>query len=211
MAIGEAACVSVHGANRLGSNSLLDIVVFGRAAAIRAAELVKPNTPHKPVSEDVTEALMARFDKLRNADGGTTTASIRDKMQIVMQSKAAVFRTGPSMNEGVEQLQEIFDSFKDVKVSDRGMMWNTDLVETLELDNLLLQAQSIICGAANRDESRGGHARDDMPDRDDENWMKHTLTWVNPETGKVDIDFRPVHMNTLTDDIETIPPKKRVY
>jgi len=211
MAIGEGACVSVHGANRLGSNSLLDIVVFGRAAAIRAAELVKPNTPHKPVSEEVTEALMAKFDKMRNADGGTTTASIRDKMQMVMQAKAAVFRTGPSMDEGVEQMQEVFDSFKDVKVSDRGMQWNTDLVETLELENLLLQAQTIICGAANRDESRGGHARDDMPDRDDENWMKHTLTWVDPETGKVSIDYRPVHMNTLTDDIETIPPKKRVY
>ena len=211
MAIGEAACVSVHGANRLGSNSLLDIVVFGRAAAIRAAELVKPNTPHKAVSEDVTDSIMARFDKMRNADGGTTTASIRDKMQIVMQQKAAVFRTGPTMDEGVAQMQEIFDSFKDVKVSDRGMMWNTDLVETLELENLLLQAQTIIGGAANRDESRGGHARDDIPDRDDENWMKHTLAWVDPETGKVSIDYRPVHMNTLTDDCESIPPKKRVY
>ena len=211
MAIGEAACVSVHGANRLGSNSLLDIVVFGRAAAIRAAELVKPKTPHKPVPDSVTNAIMARFDKLRNADGGTTTASIRDKMQIVMQAKAAVFRTGPSMDEGVAQMQEIFDSFSDVKVSDRGMQWNTDLVETLELENLLLQAQTIIGGAANRDESRGGHARDDIPDRDDENWMKHTLAWVNPETGKVSIDYRPVHMNTLTDDCEPIPPKKRVY
>ncbi|PWQ94050.1 succinate dehydrogenase flavoprotein subunit [Leucothrix pacifica] len=211
MAIGEAACVSVHGANRLGSNSLLDIVVFGRAAAIRAAELVKKGTPHKQLDEAITEKIMARFDKMRNAKGSNTTASIRDKMQRTMQKRAAVFRTGESMDEGVTEMQEIFDSFGDVNVTDRGLQWNTDLVETLELENLLLQAQSIMCGAANRDESRGGHARDDMPDRDDENWMKHTLTWVDPETGKVSIDYRPVHMYTLSDDCEVIPPKKRVY
>ena len=210
MAIGEAACVSVHGANRLGSNSLLDIVVFGRAAAIRASETIKPFTPHKPLAEESIESILNRFDKLRNASGNSSTAQIRDNMQRSMQKYAAVFRTGDSMEEGVKIMNDVFASFKDVGVSDRGMVWNTDLVETLELENLLLQAQSIIQGALNRPESRGGHAREDYADRDDKDWMKHTLAWVD-QNGQVKFDYRPVHMYTLTDEAEVIPPKVRVY
>ena len=210
MAIGEAACVSVHGANRLGSNSLLDIVVFGRAAALRAAETIKPGMAHKPLADDASAWIIERFDRLRNANGNTSTAEIRNNMQRTMQKHAAVFRTGESMQEGVEKMNEIFSSFDDVKLSDRNLIWNTDLVETLELKNLLVQAQTTIQGALNRQESRGGHAREDFPERDDENWMKHTLAWVNGK-GKVDFDYRPVHMYTLTDEAEVIPPKKRVY
>ncbi|MEM7207219.1 MAG: succinate dehydrogenase flavoprotein subunit [Pseudomonadota bacterium] len=210
MAIGEAACVSVHGANRLGSNSLLDIVVFGRAAALRAAKTVEKGEPHKKISDDGVIAALEHFDKLRNADGSTGTASIRDAMQRAMQTHAAVFRTGESMQEGIDKMNAIVDSFADVGVSDRGLIWNTDLIETLELENLLLQAQSIIQGAQNREESRGGHAREDFEDRDDKNWMKHTLAWVD-DSGKVEFDYRPVHMYTLTDDCDVIPPKKRVY
>jgi succinate dehydrogenase / fumarate reductase flavoprotein subunit len=210
MAIGEAACVSVHGANRLGSNSLLDIVVFGRAAALRAAEIITPGAAHKPLAEEASAPILERFDRLRNASGSTGTAEIRDNMQRTMQKHAAVFRTGDSMQEGVEKMDEVFASFSDVKVSDRGLVWNTDLVETLELENLLVQAQATIQGALNRPESRGGHAREDYPDRDDDNWMKHTLAWVD-DKGKVDFDYRPVHMYTLTDECEVVPPKKRVY
>ncbi|RTZ63441.1 MAG: succinate dehydrogenase flavoprotein subunit [Aquificaceae bacterium] len=210
MAIGEAACVSVHGANRLGSNSLLDIIVFGRAAAIRAAELITPNTPHLPLQQGTFEQLLNRFDKTRNASGKHSTASIREKMQRTMQQYAAVFRTGETLQQGAEKMQEIFASFEQVGITDRSMQWNTDLLETLELENLLAQAQTIIQGALQREESRGGHAREDFPDRDDENWMKHTLAWVN-QKGKVRFDARPVHMYTLTDDCDVIPPKKRVY
>ncbi len=210
MAIGEAACVSVHGANRLGSNSLLDIVVFGRAAALRAADTIKKGTPHKTLPESSVEPILARLDGLRNANGKTPTAKLRDEMQRTMQKHAAVFRTGDSMQEGVDKMNEIFAGFKDVGVSDRGLVWNTDLVETLELENLLAQAQVIIQGALNRSESRGGHAREDYPDRDDEQWMKHTLAWIDAG-GKVAFDFRPVHMYTLSDECEVIPPKKRVY
>jgi len=210
MSIGEAACVSVHGANRLGSNSLLDIVVFGRAAALRAAEKIKPGMAHKPLAVDACDGILEHFDRLRNASGASPTAKIRNQMQRDMQQHAAVFRTGDSMSVGVEKLNAVFASFADVGVSDRGLVWNTDLVETLELENLLLQAQATIQSAANRTESRGGHAREDYPERDDENWMKHTLSWVD-SNGQVSFDFRPVHMYTLSDECEVIPPKKRVY
>ena len=210
MAIGECACVSVHGANRLGSNSLLDIIVFGRAAAIRAAELIQKHQPHKPLADGIFDKLLERFDATRNASGSTSTAKIRDNMQRTMQKYAAVFRTGKNMQQGAKEMQVIFESFKEVGIQDRGMKWNTDLLETFELENLLAQAQVTINGALNREESRGGHAREDFPDRDDEKWMKHTLAWID-EAGKVRFDYRPVHMYTLTDDIDVIPPKKRVY
>ena len=209
MAIGEAACVSVHGANRLGSNSLLDIVVFGRAAALRAKEVVKSGAAHKKLSDDITGKLIDHLDKVRHSNGGTGAAQIRDRMQRCMQNRAAVFRTGETMSAGVEELNKIVAEWDDIGVADKSMIWNTDLVETLELENLLCQAQTVVEGANNRKESRGGHAREDFPDRDDDNWMKHTLTWV--VDGKVVFDYRPVHMNTLTDEVEPVPPKARVY
>jgi succinate dehydrogenase / fumarate reductase, flavoprotein subunit len=210
MAIGEAACVSVHGANRLGSNSLLDLIVFGRAAANYCGETIKPGQAHKPMSEDSVEACLARFDRLRNAHGSRPTAKIRLDMQKVMQNHAAVFRTGEVMQEGVTKIKEVMASFSDVRVSDRNLIWNTDLVETLELDNLLPQAMVSICSALNRPESRGAHAREDYPDRDDDKWMKHTLTAISSD-GAVAFDYRPVHMYTMTEEITVIPPKARVY
>jgi len=209
MAIGEAACVSVHGANRLGSNSLLDLVVFGRSAAIRCAELIKPGSRQKPLSTNACDQAIVRFDKIRNAKGSRSTADIRLDMQKVMQAKAAVFRTGSTLSEGINQMAEVRKTFADVKVTDQSLIWNTDLVETLELDNLLSQATVAINAAANRTESRGGHAREDYPNRDDENWLKHTLTWL--DGNQVTIDYRPVHMYTLTDEVDVIPPKERVY
>ena len=210
MAVGEAACVSVHGANRLGSNSLLDLVVFGREAARHCAESVKPNTKHRPFAKDAGELALSRIDRLRNAQGSLKTADIRLNMQRVMQSHAAVFRTGESLQQGVYKLGEVFNSFADVSVSDRSLVWNTDLIETLELDNLLSQAVATIHSAANRQESRGAHAREDFPDRDDRQWLKHTLAWVS-EKGDVQLEYRPVHLNTLTSDVEPVPPKARVY
>jgi len=209
MAIGETACVSVHGANRLGSNSLLDIVVFGRAASIRCAELIKPGMTHKPLAKDACDQALARFDKIRYAEGSRSTAEIRLDMQTTMQSKATVFRTETVLQEGVRQIAEVAASFADVKITDRSLIWNTDLVETLELDNLLGQAQVTMAAAANRKESRGGHARDDFPKRDDQNWLKHTLTWR--ENNQVKIDYRPVHVYTLSDEVEVVQPKERVY
>ncbi|HKE93588.1 MAG TPA: succinate dehydrogenase flavoprotein subunit [Povalibacter sp.] len=210
MAIGEAACVSVHGANRLGSNSLLDLVVFGREAARYCAESVKTGTRHRPLAKDAGDLAVSRIDRFRNAKGSLRTADIRLNMQKVMQGHAAVFRTGESLQEGVQKLAEVVNSFADVSVSDRGMVWNTDLIETLELDNLLGQAVATMHSARNRQESRGAHAREDFPDRDDQNWMKHTLAWVS-DHGDVQLDYRPVHTNTLTSDVDPIPPKARVY
>ncbi|HVY24725.1 MAG TPA: succinate dehydrogenase flavoprotein subunit [Steroidobacteraceae bacterium] len=210
MAVGEAACVSVHGANRLGSNSLLDLVIFGREAARHCAEIVKPGTRHKPFAADAGDFAVSRIDRYRNAKGSMKTAEVRLNMQRVMQHHAAVFRTGESLREGVDKLNNVIRSFDDVSVSDRGLVWNTDLVETFELDNLLGQAAATINSALNRTESRGAHAREDFPQRDDQNWMKHTLSWVN-DKGQVNIDTRPVHMYTLTGDVEVIPPKARTY
>ncbi|QNP40941.1 succinate dehydrogenase flavoprotein subunit [Lysobacter terrestris] len=209
-AIGEAACVSVHGANRLGSNSLLDLVVFGRAVANRAAETITPDGAHAKLEADACDASLARLDKLRNANGGTPTSVIRDKMQRTMQADAAVFRTGETLADGVKKMREIHASFGDVKVSDRSLIWNSDLIETFELSNLLDQALVTIVSAENRKESRGAHAREDFPDRDDANWQKHTLCSID-EAGNTKIDYRPVHMYTLTDDVAVVPPKKRVY
>ena len=209
MAIGEAACVSVHGANRLGSNSLLDLVVFGRSAAIRCAELIKPGTAQKPLAKDACDKALARFDKIRNANGPRSTSDIRLSMQKTMQTKAAVFRTKATLDEGIAAMADIKRSFSEVGIKDKSLIWNTDLVETLELDNLLCQANVTINAAGNRHESRGGHAREDYPLRDDDQWLKHTLTWMDGDGVK--IDYRPVHLYTLTDEVAAIPPKERVY
>ena len=209
-AIGEAACVSVHGANRLGSNSLLDLVVFGRAVANRCAGTIRPGAPQKGLARDACDRSLANLDRLRHADGGTPTAQIRGAMQRTMQADAAVFRTGETLQQGVQAIRQVHASFADVRVSDRSLVWNSDLVETLELQNLLGQAVATMVSAENRKESRGAHAREDYQDRDDANWHKHTLCWVD-DTGGTTIDYRPVHMYTLTDDVAVVPPKPRVY
>jgi succinate dehydrogenase / fumarate reductase, flavoprotein subunit len=210
MAVGEAACVSVHGANRLGSNSLLDLVVFGREAAQHCARELKPGTAHRALKADAAAASIERLDKLRHAKGSQRTADIRLEMQRVMQSDAAVFRTAETLNEGKHKLAEVFASFADVKVADRSLVWNSDLIETLELDNLLGQAVATLHSAENRKESRGAQAREDFPNRDDQKWMKHTLCWVD-SVGASRFDYRPVHLNTLTGEVDSIPPKARTY
>ncbi|MGH8397072.1 MAG: succinate dehydrogenase flavoprotein subunit [Gammaproteobacteria bacterium] len=210
MAIGETACVSVHGGNRLGSNSLLDLVVFGRAAAHRCAETVKPGKTTRNFPQESTDKIMARFDALRYAKGSQATAEIRLRMQKLMQSDCPVYRTGKVLEQGKQRLKQVFDAFANVKVSDRSLIWNSDLAETLELANLLACATVTMAGAANRTESRGAHAREDFPERDDEHWMKHTLAWLDDKDG-VKLDYRPVHSYTLSDEIKPFPPKKRVY
>ena len=209
MAIGEAACVSVHGANRLGSNSLIDLVVFGRAAAKRAAELVKTGTPHEDVSKSETEKCLDRFDKIRNSSGSTMTSELRMKMQKTMQSKCAVFRTEKTLKEGIDQIRKPYEGMNDISVKDKSLLFNTDLVETLEFDNLIRQALTTMDSAYNRKESRGAHAREDFSKRDDKNFMKHTLAWQNGN--KVEIKYRDVHSRTLTNDVQYFPPKERVY
>ena len=209
MAIGEAACVSVHGANRLGSNSLIDLVVFGRAAAKRAAELVKPGTPHEEIGESETEKCLDRFDKIRNADGDKGTAELRLSMQKTMQSKCAVFRTEKTLKEGVEEIRKTYDGLGSLSVKDKSLIFNTDLVETLEFDNLIRQAVATVDSAYHRKESRGAHAREDFPKRDDQKFMQHTLAWCNGKETK--ISYRDVHKSTLTNEVQYFPPQERVY
>jgi succinate dehydrogenase / fumarate reductase flavoprotein subunit len=210
MALGEAACVSVHGANRLGSNSLIDLVVFGRAAAERCAEVVTPGEDQPELPKDSAERSLSRLDRFRHAAGSTPTAALRLRMQKVMQTNCAVFRTGHVLEEGHKLIHDVHGAVSDVRVTDRSLIWNSDLVETLELDNLVAQAVVTMDSALNRSESRGAHAREDFPERDDKNWMKHTLAWLD-DKGNVRIDYRPVHAYTLTNDVAYVEPKKRVY
>lgn len=212
LAAGEAACASVHGANRLGANSLLDIVVFGRACANRIADVNKPGDPLKPLPKDAGEATIANLDALRFADGSRSTASIRAELQRCMQSHAAVFREQSNLEEGCKKVMEVCKSFADVGLTDRSLVWNTDLIETLELQNLLVQGAHTMFSAEARKESRGAHARDDFQDRDDETWMKHTLSYMRDPSDEVKLDYRPVHYYTLDEaDCPTVPPAKRVY
>jgi succinate dehydrogenase / fumarate reductase, flavoprotein subunit len=210
-AIGEAACVSVHGANRLGSNSLLDIIVFGRAAALRAVETMRPGEGHAPTSREAIDRAIARLDRIRWSKGGTGAAAIRLAMQRIMQRHCAVFRDGPLLDEGLGKLDNVIELMRaDLGVADRSMIFNTDLVETLELDNMLAQASVSLHSAIGRTESRGAHAREDFPKRDDRDWLKHTLSWLDDD-GRVRLDYRPVHLQPLSNDVATIPPKERVY
>jgi len=210
MAVGEAACVSVHGANRLGTNSLLDLVVFGRAAAHRAAEVIKPGASQAPLPSRAGEAALDRFDGVRHADGATNVAAMRFELQKVMQSHAAVYRNSESLTEGVSKMKTLWTGLADMKVSDRSLIWNTDLVEAIEFDNLMGNSMTTMVSAENRHESRGAHAHDDFPDRDDGEWMKHTLAWCDAQ-GNVDLGYREVKMQTLTNEVSVFPPKKRVY
>lgn len=210
MSIGEAACVSVHGANRLGTNSLVDLVVFGRAAALRAKELIKPNTAHPKLKANAGEEALAKLDRIRHSKGTTPTSEVRLDMQKTMQKYCSVFRTQEILDQGCKEIDRVAKRFNDVRIADKSMIWNTDLMETLELENLLGQSVVTMHSAAKREESRGAHARDDFPDRDDKKWMKHTVSWMDTQN-KVKLSYRPVHTHTLTDEVEYIKPQKRVY
>ena len=210
MAIGEAACVSVHGANRLGTNSLLDIVVFGRAAAQRALKTVEKGSSHSPLSPSVTDKIIARLDKMRHSAGDTSVGEVRSSMQNIMQKHAAVFRSTSSMDEGVKKIETVTKSMDSITIKDRSLIFNTDLVEALELENLMQQAIVTIKSAEQRKESRGAHSHEDFPDRDDKNWMKHTIMWLN-DKNKTNVDYRDVHQNTLTNEVQSIPPAARIY
>jgi len=210
LAIGEAACVSVHGANRLGTNSLIDLVVFGKAASDTAKEKVKPNSPKIEINERVTNKILERFDLIRNQKGDSTAGEVRIAMQNIMQKKCAVFRTRELIESGIKEFREVENSMKNIEVKDKSLIFNTDLTETLELHNLMAQSKVTLHSALHRKESRGAHAREDFSERDDVNWLAHSLAWLN-EDGVVKMGSRPVHMNTLTDQVQSIPPKKRVY
>jgi succinate dehydrogenase / fumarate reductase flavoprotein subunit len=211
MALGEAACVSVHGANRLGSNSLIDLVVFGRAAGIKCGETIEKSAAQPELPKDSAELALSRLDRFRHANGGTPTAELRLSMQRVMQNNCAVFRDGPVLKEGVQLIHQVWRGTDDIRVTDRSMIWNSDLIETLEYDNLIAQAAVTMVGAEDRKESRGSHAREDYSERDDANWMKHSLTWADDATRQVRVDYRPVHTYTMTNEIKYIPPKARTY